>query len=170
MRAIAVNTNWDCPPAPGDDRKRCGNATFAARRCTRHRIAVGVRGEIDALNGRDFGRYVVNHTRASQQLILDLRAVDFFGTQGFKALYYISVHCARADVDWTIVASRPVRRLLAICDPGGELPLADNLRSALSRLDRIAHSRHHTSWAAQSGWAVPSKASRVAHRRHGRAS
>lgn len=170
MRATAVNTNWAYPPVPGDDRKRCGNATFAARRCTRERIAVGVRGEIDAVNARDLGRYVVHHTRASRQLVLDLRAVDFFGTQGFTALYYISVHCTRADVDWTIVASRPVRRLLTICEPDGELPVADNLRSALNRLDRIADSRHHTSWAARTGWAVPSAPTRAAHRRHGRAS
>jgi anti-anti-sigma regulatory factor len=34
------------------------------------------------------------------QLVLDLSAVNFFGTQGFAALHYISVSCARNDMDW----------------------------------------------------------------------
>ena len=150
MRTVDVDNTWVYPPVPGDDRRRISNATFAVRPCSRDRIAVGVRGDIDAANGRELARYVVHHTRASRQLVLDLRSVDFFGTQGFTALYYISVHCARTDVDWAIVGSRHVRRLLSICDPGGELPLADNLRAALRRLDRIAHSRHRRRWSARS--------------------
>jgi hypothetical protein len=48
------------------------------------------------------------------------------------------VHCTRSDVDWSIVASRAVRRLLSICDPDGELPLAEDLDEALPRLDCAA--------------------------------
>ena len=70
--------------------------------------------------------------------------MDLFGTHAFTALYYISVHCARNDVDWMISGSHPVRRLLSICDPEGELPLADDLLSALARLDRLAQCRYHT--------------------------
>jgi anti-anti-sigma factor len=115
-------------------------------------MAIAVIGEIDAVNGRALGRYVERHTRISRQLVLDLRAVDFFGSQGFTALYYISVHCARSDVDWVIVGSPAVRRLLAICDPDGELPLTDALSSALARLDRLAHGGQHLVWTAKSGW------------------
>lgn len=128
-------------PASADGLKRLGRATFAVRHLSSTRMAVAVVGEIDAVNGRGLGRYVERHTGISTQLVLDLRAVDFFGTQGFTALYYINVHCARADVDWVIVGSPPVRRVLAICDPDGELPLVDDLRSALARLDRHAQCR-----------------------------
>jgi anti-anti-sigma regulatory factor len=75
-------------------------------------------------------------------LVLDLRAVDFCGTHAFMALYYISVFCARNDVDWMIVGSHPVRRLLSICDPEGELPMVDDLPAALARLDRLAQCQH----------------------------
>ncbi len=79
MRTVDVDNTLVYPPVPGDDRKQFSNATFAVRRCSRDRIAVGVRGDIDAVNGRELARYVVHHTRASRQLVLDLRPVDFFG-------------------------------------------------------------------------------------------
>ena len=131
-------------PASADEQQRCGRATFAVRHPSSTWAAVAVVGEIDAVNGRALGRYVERRTGTSKQLVLDLRAVDFFGTHAFTALYYISVHCARSDVDWLIVGSHPVRRMLSICDPDGELPLVDDLPSALARLDRLTQCRHHT--------------------------
>ncbi|MGO4442166.1 STAS domain-containing protein [Mycobacterium sp. 2YAF39] len=125
-------------PASVDEHRQCGRATFAVRRLSSSRIAVAVVGELDARNGRELGRFVEQHTGISRQLVLDLRAVDFAGTQTFTALYYISVHCARSDVDWIIVGSHPVRRLLSICDPDGELPLVDELTSGLEQLTRSA--------------------------------
>lgn len=126
-----------------DERHQCGRATFAVRRLSPSRMAVAATGDLDAVNGRELGRYVEQHTGISRQLVLDLRAVDFVGTPAFTALYYISVHCARNDVDWIIVGSRPVRRLLSICDPEGELPLVDDLSTGLARLDRLAQCRQH---------------------------
>lgn len=135
MAAVRIG----CPdPVLVDEHRQCGRATFAVRRLSTSRIAVAVIGDLDALNGRDFGRFVERHTGISRQLVLDLRAVNFAGTQTFTALYYISVHCARNDVDWIIVGSRPVRRLLSICDPDGELPLVDDLPSGLDHLRRSA--------------------------------
>lgn len=125
-------------PASVDEHRQCGRATFAVRRLSPSRLAVAVIGDIDADNGRDLGHFVELHTGISRQLILDLRAVDFAGTQAFTALYYISVHCARSDVDWIIVGSHPVRRLLSICDPDGELPLVNDLTSGLEHLKRSA--------------------------------
>ena len=130
-------------PALVDEHRQCGRATFAVRRLATSRLAVAVIGEIDARNGRELGRFVEQHTGISRQLVLDMRAVDFAGTQAFTALYYISVHCARNDVDWIIVGSHPVRRLLSICDPDGELPLANDLTSALDDLTRSARCHQH---------------------------
>ena len=125
-------------PAWADEVQRCGRATFAVRRPSATRVAVAVMGDVDATNCRALGHYVERHTGISRQLVLDLRAVDFFAAQAFTALYYISVHCARSDVDWMIVGSPPVRRLLSICDSEGELPLVGDLPAALERLDRCA--------------------------------
>ncbi|MCT7658380.1 STAS domain-containing protein [Mycobacterium deserti] len=143
MAAVGTVRIYRPDPALTEDQRQCGRATFAVRRLSSSRLAVAVVGDLDALNGRALGRYVEQHTGISRQLVLDLRAVDFVGTQAFTALYYISVHCARNDVDWIIVGSHPVRRLLSICDPDHELPLVASLVSGLARLDRLAQCRQH---------------------------
>ncbi|HEX9834213.1 MAG TPA: STAS domain-containing protein [Mycobacterium sp.] len=126
-----------------DDMQRRGRATFAVRHSAPTRVVIAVVGDIDALNARDLGRYVERHIRQSKQLVLDLRAVDFAGSQAFTALYYISVHCARGDVDWIVIGSHDVRHLLSICDPDGELPIVDDLVVGLARLDHLAQCRYH---------------------------
>jgi anti-anti-sigma factor len=142
MTAVGTVRLYRPDPAAADELQRCGRATFAVCHPSPTRVFVAVHGDVDAVNARDLGHYVERHTRVSKQLVVDLRAVDFFGGQAFTALYYISVRCARGDVDWMIIGSPPVRRLLSICDPGGDLPLVDDLPCALERLDRLAQ-RHH---------------------------
>lgn len=142
MSAVGTIRLFRPAPDTASEPERCGRATFAVCHPSAARIQIDARGEIDAVNGRAFGRYVERHTGASRQLILDLRAVDFFGSQGFTALYYVSVHCARSDVDWIVVGSPAVRTILRICDPDGELPAVTHLDAAFERLDRLAMSRH----------------------------
>jgi anti-anti-sigma factor len=127
----------------------CHRARFAMRRLSSSRVLVTVEGDIDATNGRSLGRYVERNTGASMQLVLDLSGVNFFGTEGFAALHYISVSCARNDMDWMIVGGRDVQRLVRICDPEEILPLADRLESALARLDRIAGRHNPARWPAE---------------------
>ena len=111
-------------------------------------MLVAVSGEVDATNRQTLGRFIQRHTRVSKQLILDLSSVDFFGSQGFTALYYVSVQCARRDVDWLIVGGRAVRRIVRICDPDSELPVVADIDAALERLDHVARCRHATeAWA-----------------------
>ncbi|CAN5652362.1 hypothetical protein BH09ACT7_BH09ACT7_19310 [soil metagenome] len=124
-------------PSTAEASLKSGRAVFSIRRRSGMRAEITVVGEIDAVNGRALGSYVERHTGISRQLILDLRAVDFFGSQGFTALYYIGVHCTRSDVDWMLLGSPPVRRFLSICDPEGELPLVPDVESATSRLDHL---------------------------------
>jgi hypothetical protein len=44
--------------------------------------------------------------------------------------------CARAGVDWVLVAGPEVDRLLRVCDPDGILPTAPNIVSAVATLAR----------------------------------
>jgi anti-anti-sigma factor len=151
MTAMGTTRIYRPDPASVDEVQRCGRATFAVRHVSSTRTAVAVMGEIDAVNGRGLGRYVERQISVSTQLVLDLRTVDFFGTQGFTALYYISAHCTRSDVDWMIVGSPAMRRMLSIGDPDGVLPLVDELAAGLAQLDRRARCRHY---AASAGLAA----------------
>jgi anti-anti-sigma factor len=134
------------PVPAADEVQRCGRAVFSAQELSSERVLVGVRGEVDATNRQELGRFIQRHSRVSKQLILDLSGVDFFGSQGFTALYFVNVQCARRDVDWMIACNTPVRRILRICDPDAELPLVDNIDSALARLDHVAKCRHAVAW------------------------
>jgi anti-anti-sigma factor len=119
----------DGPEAPG-------RARYSAHLYFPALLVVTVEGEIDATNSRDLGRYVERQLRPTMQLLLDLRAVEFFGAQGFSALHFIAVCCTRRDVDWMVVGDRDVERLLDILDPDHLLPLVDDFGSAREHLER----------------------------------
>ncbi len=65
-------------------------------------------------------------------LILDLRGLDFFGTEGFSALHRVSVCCARAGIGWAVVPGEAVCRVLRIGDPQGLLPAAGTVAAAMA--------------------------------------
>ncbi|MCG5434007.1 STAS domain-containing protein [Mycobacterium sp. MYCO198283] len=123
-------------PTTVDDQQTCGRATFHVSRLEPWLLLITVTGEIDATNGRALGRFAERHTGTSTQLVLDLGEATFFGSQGFTALHYLSVSCARSDVDWMVVAGREARRLLRIVDPDGALPTVDTVHAAVELLDR----------------------------------
>jgi anti-anti-sigma factor len=89
-------------------------------------------GELDAANAGQLADYVQRCAAFSKLLILDLSGLEFFGTAGFSALHTINVRCAKADVQWAVVPSRAVSRLLRICDPEHALPTAESANAALA--------------------------------------
>jgi anti-anti-sigma factor len=128
-----------------DETRQCGRAVFEVHHLSPQRLRVSVAGEVDATNREALGHFIGFCTRGSQQLIVDLSRVDFFGSQGFTALHYVSVQCARGEVDWVIVDNRVVQRILRICDSAGDLPVVGDLGTALDKLDRCSKYRHSTS-------------------------
>ena len=143
IASTAALHHVDFPSA--DEVQGCGRAVFLAQDLAAARVLVDVRGDVDATNCHALGRFVERHTGVSKQLILDLAGVDFFGSQGFAALHYLSVQCARRDADWMIVGGRTVRRILRICDPDAELPVVGDIGAALAKLDHVAKCRHTSS-------------------------
>jgi ABC-type transporter Mla MlaB component len=88
-----------------DESERCGRAPFAVRHLSEMRLLITAAGDLDATNARALGRFVERHTGVSKQLGLDLSDVEFFDSEGFAALHYVSVHCAATT--WTGCSSAP---------------------------------------------------------------
>ena len=104
-------------------RERHHRAVFTAHRDAPSTVTVVVEGEVDASNSRELAGYVQRHIAGCRHVVIDLRLIDFLSTAGFAALHNINVICSGSDATWMLQAGRQVRRLLAICDPEGVLPL-----------------------------------------------
>jgi anti-anti-sigma factor len=85
-------------------------------------VRISASGEIDASNTAELLDYVLRRGANCRSLILDLKDVTFFGTEGFSALQTIDVRSSRASVSWTVVPGPAVSRVLKICDPRCEIP------------------------------------------------
>jgi anti-anti-sigma factor len=93
-------------------------------------------GELDASNARGLAEYVEGVLDGQRRLIVDLRDLFFFGTQGFSSLHYINVTCSRRDISWVAVPGTEAARVLRICDPSGLLPAATSLEGAIAAVSR----------------------------------
>jgi 2-keto-3-deoxy-L-rhamnonate aldolase RhmA len=82
-------------------------------------------------------------------LIIDLRGLDFFGTDGFSALHRVSVCCAHPGIRWAVVPSGAVSRVLRIGDPQGLLPAASTVEAAMAIIQDQYHRPPRPSRAAQ---------------------
>lgn len=107
-----------------DLREEHHRATFFSCQLPPSKVLVTIHGDIDATNSFALARYVERRIAGSRRLVLDLQTVEFFAASGFAALSNINIICARTGVEWSLLAGPHVWRLLTICDPARELPVA----------------------------------------------
>jgi anti-anti-sigma factor len=123
--SIAPNATRGAPSRPHE-------ASFTSCPIGTSMVLHGVAGEIDAANASDLSAYVEANLGDAGKLILDLRELTFFGTQGFSVLHRINVTCSRRGVTLVVVSGSEVDRILRICDPAGGLPVARSLEAAIN--------------------------------------
>ncbi|OBB01791.1 anti-anti-sigma factor [Mycobacteriaceae bacterium 1482268.1] len=109
-------------------------AQFATRWLQPSVAVITADGDLDACNAQEFVDYALRNADDTERLALDLTGVEFFGTAGFSALHTLNVRCAGAGVEWVLVPSSAVSRLMRICDPDSALPIAPTMPAALARL------------------------------------
>ena len=114
-------------------------ARFASRRLRSSVAVVRARGGIDASNADTLTEYTLGHLMRCRGLILDLRDLDFFGTEGFSALHRVSVCCARAGIGWAVVSGEAVSRMLRIGDPQGLLPAVSTVEASTATIQDQPH-------------------------------
>ncbi|WKG05170.1 STAS domain-containing protein [Mycolicibacterium sp. HK-90] len=117
------------------DRTDDSPAAFATRWLPPSTAVISAHGEVDAVNATEFADYAARNIADAERIVIDLTGVDFFGTAGYSALKAIEVRCAVGNVDWVLVPSKSVSRLLRICDPDGELRSCYSVAAALSTLN-----------------------------------
>ena len=110
--------------------QRCRTALFSATWSTSGTV-ITVDGELDAANSDQLAVYVQRNARRARRVILDLRELNFIGTAGFSALHRINVVCSGAQLNWAMVPSPAVLRLLRVCDPDGTLPVTTPMAEPL---------------------------------------
>jgi anti-anti-sigma factor len=111
-------------------------ARFTTSHLNSSTVLVSVEGEVDASNAGHLADYVERQAAGCARLVVDLSALEFFGTPGFSALYNIKLTCSRHGVDWVVIVGNASRRLFGICDQSRVLPAVDGLESAVKRLNR----------------------------------
>jgi anti-anti-sigma factor len=85
-------------------------------------VRINVRGEIDAVNEGELRDYVFGRAANCKTLILNLHEVSFFSTAGFSTLLTIDARCTHAGVNWMVIPSAAVSRVLDICDRQFAIP------------------------------------------------
>lgn len=124
LPALSTQRVFRPDPQSFDLREEHHRATFSACQLAPAKALVTIHGEIDATNSQALARYVERRVAGARRLVLDLQTVEFFAASGFAALSNINVTCARAGIQWSLLAGTHVWRLLRICDPDRELPVA----------------------------------------------
>ena len=114
-------------------------ARLASRRLRSSVAVISAHRHIDASNADTLTEYTLGHLMRCRGLILDLRDLDFFGTEGFSALHRVSVRCAHAGTGWAVVPSEAVCRVLRIGDPQGLLPAAGTVEAAMATIQGRPH-------------------------------
>ena len=110
---------------------------------------ISAHGHIDASNADTLTEYTLGHLTHCRGLILDLRDLDFFGTEGFSALHRVSVCCAQPGIAWAVVPSAAVSRVLRIGDPQGLLPTKSTVEAAMALIQDQPHRPAAPSQAAE---------------------
>lgn len=119
-------------PTPPIDRTVINGAVFATRWLRPSTAVITVHGELDAANAPALTEFATRHAIHADRMVLDLTGVEFFGTAGFFTLQELDARCVESDVDWVLVPSRAVTRLLQTCDPTRTLPSRDTVAAALA--------------------------------------
>ena len=114
--------------APAD----CHSAHFATRWLQPNLAVITAHGELDAANAQEFVDYALRHAGLMSGLVLDLSGIDFFGTAGFSALHTLNVRSVGENIEWAMVPSESVNRLMRICDPDSTLPICASIEAALA--------------------------------------
>jgi len=95
---------------------------------------VQIGGEIDACNADRLSENVFRYGATASGLVVDATAVEFCCVRGLRYLMALDKHCHDSGIEWALVASGSVRRMLEVTGVNNTLPLVDSVSTALQSL------------------------------------
>jgi anti-anti-sigma factor len=131
--SIDMSFSKDSSPATAKSTFACGAADFTTFWMPPSTAIITAVGELDAANATQFAQYAWRAGRVTH-LLLDLTGIEFFGTAGYSALIAFNVRCAAEGIEWVMVPSRAVSRVLDICDADSVLAVQPTVEAALTAL------------------------------------
>jgi anti-anti-sigma factor len=131
--SIDISFSKSSSPAAPKSIFACGAADFTTFWMPPSTAIIAVVGELDAANATQFAQYAWRAGRVTR-LLLDLTGVEFFGTAGYSALLAFNVRCTAEGIEWVMVPSRAVSRVLGICDVDSALAVQPTVEAALAAL------------------------------------
>ena len=108
----------------------CDGAQMRAL-CRQLATVVTVSGDINDTNVDYISDYAKRFVLMEKPFVLDLSGVNSFSTECISLLYRLDEDCARAGVEWSIVASQPVLRTLRLFGERETFPTAGSVPEAL---------------------------------------
>lgn len=94
---------------------------------------IAVRGQVDSCNAALAGSWLHQFVNPQRALVLDFSELEFLGCEGLEALFALGDRCDSLSVDWALVTSHPVRRLLNVADSERRLPAVGSMVEVLQR-------------------------------------
>ena len=108
------------------------------RALMRHQATVvTISGDVDASNDYRVHDFATRFVAVSKALILDLSGVEFFSAAGLSVLIAVDEACRTADVEWALISSRVVNRVLRLIDCDTTLPTASSVPEALKQVNEL---------------------------------
>lgn len=97
-------------------------------------MIVQIGGEIDACNADRLSENVFRYAATASALVVDTVAVDFCSVRGLRHLMALDQHCHAFGIQWALVATGAVRRMLEATGVNSALPLTNSISTALQSL------------------------------------
>jgi anti-anti-sigma factor len=129
-------------PIAGTDDPAVNVDTVRMRALMRHQATVvTISGDIDATNEHRVHDFATRYLKVNNAPILDLSGIEFCSAGGISVLIAVDDACRTADVQWTLVASRVVNRVLRLIDCDTTLPTASSVPEALEQVTELTQVR-----------------------------
>ncbi|WP_299556945.1 STAS domain-containing protein [uncultured Mycolicibacterium sp.] len=103
----------------------------ARAQCRHLAMIVTVSGTVDDRNLGPLTEHVKRFALPEKPLVVDLTGVEGFATQSVWLLHALAEACRNADIDWCIVPSPAVSRVLAGLGDRADFPVAGSVHEAL---------------------------------------